>query len=370
MLSENFDVAAAAPDRRAKAPVRRRPSSAVLPPLYRYYWPPVTRFETVDQELQNFVDASIEEQERTLIIVRHDREVHGRFVHHHLSSLYTDCFGYRDSPATVRVDDNTEVGRFRARLLLERELLNHWLDPGTPPQYGDQRALADYLEDFSLCNRGVDHPLFRYLRDEATRGQLELFLQWELIRNEIVDDEVALLVVGLQGMMKAVAAANLWDECGRGNLDNFHTYWLRRLLTAANGWDQLEHDRQEQPWFAKITSNVFASLLTRPSRKLEAYGAFLVFESWVEAHFRALLEGMSRVGLTSDDEQIYFTAHVAIDPRHGRNLADALRAHQPSMNERELHQVALGASVAVDAGTRQYDYVLKYLRSHVAAVAA
>ncbi|MBC3840408.1 hypothetical protein GXW82_09790 [Streptacidiphilus sp. 4-A2] len=58
------------------------------------------------------------------------------------------------------------------------------------------------------------HPLFEFIRDEASRAQIERFLQCELIRNEVVDDEVALLVVGLQGMQKAVAARTCGTSAG------------------------------------------------------------------------------------------------------------------------------------------------------------
>jgi hypothetical protein len=47
-------------------------------------------------------------------------------------------------------------------------------------------------------------------------------------------NEVALLVFGLQGSQKAVAVANIWDACGRGRLETFHTFWLRRFICADN----------------------------------------------------------------------------------------------------------------------------------------
>lgn len=333
------------------------------PPLYRHYWPPVADHPGVDRDFTEFLDAPVEEQRQRLAESRADPEAHGRVLHCYLGLLYADSFGYRDSPVALAADDQAEVARFRARLQLERELFEHWVDPEPLPELGDQAAVADYLDDLAVDNPGVNHPLFAYLRDHASREDLELFLQCDLIRNEVVDDEVALLVVGLQGMQKAVAAANLWDECGRGKLENFHTYWLRRLLEASDGWDRLYQYRPKHPWFAKITSNLLMALLTRPSRKQIAYGCFFVFESWVEPHFRAILEGMRRVGLTSDDLTIYFAAHASIDPRHSRELSDALRVQQPRLDARELRDVMYGAHLATSVGKRQFDHMLDYLSS-------
>jgi hypothetical protein len=227
----------------------------------------------------------------------------------------------------------------------------------------DQFEAADYLDELAETNSGVGHPLFEYLRDEASREQIERFVQCELIRNEVVDDEVALLVVGLQGMQKAVAAANLWDECGRGKLENFHTFWLRRLLETTDGWGKLYQYREQHPWFAKLTSNTNAALLTHPSRKLMAYGCFLIFESWVEPHFVRILEGISRVGIVDEDVRIYFTAHVKIDPRHSRELSDGLRMQRPLLTAEEVRQVLYGAHLAASAGEQQFNDMLTYLQS-------
>ena len=342
---------------------RLRPLTGEAAALYQNYWPPVEVFEGFDPELAAFVAAPPAEQQAALVALRRDPAAHGRFLHRHLASIYAHWYGYRDGAATRATDDAFELAQFAAKLGLERELFDHWAAPEPQPAFTDQAAAADYLDGLAATNPGVVHPLFDYVRDHATRAQIERFLQCELIRNEVVDDEVALLVVGLQGMQKAIAAANLWDECGRGSLDKFHTYWLRQLLRATDGWDALYAFRPQHPWFAKFTSNMNAALLTRASRKQMAYGCFLVFESWVEPHFVRILDGMTRVGLLDDDTRLYFAAHVKIDPRHSRELSDGLRMQCPALSPAELHDVVYGAHLAASAGKRQFDHMLDYLRS-------
>ncbi|GGS82168.1 MULTISPECIES: iron-containing redox enzyme family protein [Streptomyces] len=332
--------------------------------LYDHYWPPVEHFEGFDPELIDFLANEPAKQRAILEGLRHDPEAHGRFLHRHLAAIYAHNFGYRDGAYTRHTDDDGEIAQFTAKISLERELFDHWVTPGDVPRFDDQLKAADHLDHLAETNPGVVHPLFDFIRDEASREQIERFLQCELIRNEVVDDEVALLVVGLQGMQKAVAAANLWDECGRGKLENFHTYWLRRLLEASDdGWEALDRYRVGHPWFAKLTSNLNAALLTRPAYKMMAYGCFLVFESWVEPHFVRILEGMTRVGILDDEVRIYFTAHVAIDPRHSRELSDGLREQRPLLSDDELRDVVYGAHLASDTGRRQFDHMLTYLRA-------
>jgi Iron-containing redox enzyme len=352
------------PSSLAKGGLKQLPDETVR--LYDHYWPPVEHFAGFDPELADFMASTPDKQLAVLEALRGDTEAHGRFLHSHLASIYAHWFGYRDGAFTRSTDDAAENAQFAAKTMLERELLDHWAGPfpQAAEQFTDQFAAADHLDELAATNPGVVHPLFEYIRDEAPREQIERFLQCELIRNEVVDDEVALLVVGLQGMQKAVAAANLWDECGRGKLENFHTYWLRRLLEATeDGWQKLDEYRVDHPWFAKFTSNTNAALLTRPSRKMMAYGCFLVFESWVEPHFVRILDGMTRVGLLDDEMRIYFTAHVKIDPRHSRELSDGMRLQRPELDPGQVRDIVHGAYLASDTGRRQFDHMLDYLRS-------
>ncbi|XCI75825.1 MAG: iron-containing redox enzyme family protein [Flavobacteriales bacterium] len=58
----------------------------------------------------------------------------------------------------------------------------------------------------------------------------------DVCRNEVDDDEVDFMISGLRGNMKQSIVANLWDECGNGNLKKCYTYWLRRLMNHLYLW--------------------------------------------------------------------------------------------------------------------------------------
>ncbi|WP_025273294.1 iron-containing redox enzyme family protein [Haloglycomyces albus] len=340
------------------------PSAEQVERLYGNYFPPVPTFTGWDDEVKAFLHADNDERESILAGLRGDEREHGRFLHETLGEIYPNLFGYRDSPAHTEVDDDLEVHMHTAKVCLEREYIGRWLPFPDVPEIDTQEDAADHLEHLAETNPGVDHPLFDYLATEAPQEHLEMFLRGETIRNEIVDDEVALLTVGLQGSQKAVVAANLWDECGRGRLENFHTFWLRRLIESSdNGWDGFYDYRQGHPWFAKITSNTNAMLLSRPAYTQQAYGCFLVFESWVAPHFKNILTAMDRFGIDDADRRVYFAAHVAVDPRHADELADGVRFQRPRMTAGEIKQVLQGAHLAAEAGKRQYDQWLDHFRS-------
>lgn len=179
--------------------------------------------------------------------------------------IYSYILGYEDSPCYIKTDDKLEIKLQQAKILLERELMNYWLAIQPIPEQLNQVEAAEYLSKKILVNSGIYHELFEHIATTASKAAISTFLQNEVIRNEVVDDEVAWLINGLQGLLKKVAASNLWDECGRGKLTDFHTYWLRMLLEESNGWNQLaDYRKLASPWFAKITSNSFNMLLTRP----------------------------------------------------------------------------------------------------------
>lgn len=332
-------------------------------------WPPVGDFEKYPEGFGELLPLSGEEQRQYLASLRTDSERHGKFIQESLSLIYGYVFGYEDSPAYLRGDDQLELDLQRAKIALEREMLEHWLRPEPAPKGLDQAGAVKYLEGLVEKNTGVHHRFFDYVRDAMSRESMVEFLQLEAIRNEVVDDEVAYIVIGLQGELKKTMVSNLWDECGNGKLTGFHTFWLRRLLTALGKFDSLpEYRETASPWFAKATSNSFNMLATRPGYKYRAYGSFLVTESWVLPHFERIVEGMRRVDLDHRDVAVYFTSHIRIDPGHTKEMLNALKRQVPQLTRAEVEEVVLGAHTAVAAGTRLYELALPYFQAIDASV--
>lgn len=325
-------------------------------------WPPVNKFEGFSDSIKDFLNLEISQQCKILAETRENTEDCGKFIHESLGLIYAYVLGYEDSPCYITTDEELEIKLQQLKIVLERELMNHWLAIPPIPQQLNQVEAVDYLNKRILDNSGAYHDLFDYIATKASKTSIVTFLQNEVIRNEVVDDEVALLVMGLQGLLKKVVASNLWDECGRGKLHDFHTYWLRMLLEELNGWNQLyDYRKLASPWYAKITSNSFNMLLTRPGYKYMAYGAFLIFESWVQPHFERIIAGLKRVGLAQENLSIYFTAHLTIDQYHTKELLAGIANQEPRLNQAEVDQILLGSHLAIAAGTAQYERMLSYL---------
>lgn len=333
-----------------------------LPALQAHYWPPVDAFASLPADLKAFLDRSTDKQQAYLVASRQDEEAHGAFVQNALGLIYGYVYGYRDSPLYLATDDDLEAKLYRAKLVLERELFVHALRPAPAPAgLGPEEGCA-YLRAYVADNPGVMHPLFDYIRDRASPAALREFLRLEVLRNEVVDDEVAFLVIGLQGPMKKVVTSNLWDECGNGRLDKFHTYWLRRLLHGTMDWEGIRKYRETSaPWFCRMTSNSFNRLATRPGCKYQAYGHFLVTEGWVLPHFGRIVQGLRRGKLTDPDVEVYFSKHIGIDPHHTEELLAGIRHQQPHLSQQEVAEIILGAHTAAAAGVKMFDRAERHL---------
>lgn len=329
--------------------------------LIEHYWPPVTRNTELPEGLARFLSLSEKAKPDFLRDLRQDQQRQGQFIQTSLSAIYGYWFGYQDSPLFLETSDELEANIIAAKIMLEREMLESWLAPKHPPTITTQEDACTYLRQYIEDNSGIYHDFFEYVKNDMPRDQMIKFLKFETVRNEVVDDEVALIVVGLQSQMKNAMTSNLWDECGNGSVKRFHTHWLRQLLNELGGIDKFQQERgQLIPWFTSITSNSFNMMATRPGYKYRAFGSFLITESWVNAHFERILLGMKRVGLDHPDLTIYFTKHFTIDPHHTDQILTSIMNQQPRLNTREITELLWGAHTAVAAGTRLYEESKKY----------
>lgn len=334
-----------------------------LPELHQYDWPVSHKFSEFNSFIKELLSLDLDAQRNHLLLSGQNSEKHGQDINEALGQIYDYVYGYKNSPCYMITNDDLEIKLQQIKILLERELIE-WLKIPSFPQGLDQLEAGEYLNQLIENNTGLYHKLYDYIATKASKKAVLTFLHTETVRTEVVDDEVCFMTIGLQGPLKKSSISNCWDECGNGDFTKFHTYWLRMLLEKTQTWEYFANYReQEMPWFAKLTSNSYNVLLTRPGYKYAGYGDFIMGESWVPPHFASILEGMKRVGFDHEDETIYFEKHVKIDPFHTKELIDGLAYQEPKLTPDEVNQFLFGAHVMIAAATAQYDRMLPYLSS-------
>ena len=342
-------------------------SETKAPVLQNHYWPPVNTFKVFSKQFDHFINLDLKNQKKQLKYLQDkNMDEYLEFIHDGLGLIYGYCFGYKDSPCFIKSDDSIEIKLQQAKIAFERAMLD-WIDPQSVPKGLTQKQAVEYLTEYikdNTTNTGVFHDFFDFLQDSASRKAFEEYLLIETVRNEVVDDEVAMLTVGMQGAMKMIVSSNLWDECGRGKLKQAHTYWLRQMLDEMDSFEKILKYREKNiPWFTKIMSNSSNMMFTRPCYNLRGYGSFLITESWVLPHFERTIRGLEKVSLNHEDITIYFTEHCKIDPFHTAEMLEGILQQVPELEKEEIEEILLGAHTAVAAGTKMYDYLLPYLKS-------
>mgnify|MGYP002515193473 CR=1 FL=1 len=329
------------------------------PQLQDLYWPPVN-FYQINQLLHNYLTTNTSLEEFIANEKRYDKI--GEKLNIALSEIYAYMYGYKDSILFQRQNKDLDILILTKKIEVEEYFLHNWLNIEKFPDtsFLNQEDLAIYFEEESINSEGMHHSFFDFIADEMDREAMIHFLKTEICRNEYVDDEVALLTVGLQGNMKKVSASNLWDECGCGLLQNFHTYWLRRLMLNITDYESFLDWRLTKPWQFSLTSNIFNCLLSNPALKLAAYGCFTTTEQWVECHFNKIIKGMRRVGLCSGDALVYFEKHKTIDPHHTEELVQAIRFQSPRLTKEELAIIHKGSLLAIKVAVLAYDRMLDF----------
>ncbi len=207
----------------------------------------------------------------------------------------------------------------------------------------------------------VGHPLFRFLRDEATLDQLRAFFFQETPFDIFHADLITLMMPGVYGIMKEELARNFWDEMGGGHADAMHR--TIRIDTARSlGLDTDAHVREIPRFCAEelALANMYFDAVANRGKLLQAIGMMLATETMVPGRINHQIEGFRRNGLGAA-EIYYLTLHAEVDVVHGagwmRNVVlPLLEAHPAAMRE-----VLLGAERRLDHAGAVCDRMLGYL---------
>ena len=327
------------------------------------YWPVVAKFDGFSDSLQSLLQLDNAQLKAHFTSLHQSNfEEYSQLVMKSLGTIYAGYFGYQDSPFE-NADDELYLALIRLKLFLEHEMLGNIIKPQALPQINSAEEFYEYLAPHIKETSGAHTKFFDFVAQEMTLEQMREFLLIEVIRNEVVEDEVAMIIPGLGGhALKQAMASNLWDECGSGNIDNFHTTWLYELIEAENAWEKIIEYRKTKPWFTGIASNSFNSLLTGHKKKLRSFGHFLVTEAWVFPHFVKIIEGMNRLGIDDNRIRIYFNMHIKIDPHHAEEMLTSILQNKPALGSEQLIEILQGAHQAFAAGSLMYEKLLNHFK--------
>jgi hypothetical protein len=251
-------------------------------------------------------------------------------------------------------------GDWRGALDRDHEL--HWLEVSflemLRAEVAEEAAAAPadpggFLAWFEALNEsgpGQNDPLFPWLADEASLGEMRWFLTQEAAGEAGFDDLVAMTQVKLPVRAKLELARNYWDEMGRGNPKGMHGPMLGFLVDALKLSPEIETIAAE----SLMLANAMTAMATNRFYAWHSIGALGVVELTAPGRSACTALGLRRLGLGAEERR-YFDLHSTLDVKHSaawnREVLAPLVAEDPA----RARAIAEGALIRLRCGARCYE---------------
>jgi hypothetical protein len=212
---------------------------------------------------------------------------------------------------------------------------------------------GDFVAWFEALNRngpGQNDPLFLWLAEEATLGEMRWFLTQEAAGEAGFDDLVAMTQVKLPVRAKLELARNYWDEMGRGNPKGMHGPMLGFLVEALKLSPEIETRATE----SLMLANAMTAMAANRFYAWHSLGALGAIELTAPGRSACTARGLRRLGL-GPKERRYFDLHSTLDVKHSaawnREVLAPLVAEDPA----RARAIAEGALIRLGCGARCYE---------------
>ena len=162
----------------------------------------------------------------------------------------------------------------------------------------------------------VSHPLFPFLRDQATYQQLRRFVMQETPLEVFFGDVLTLMLPGVYGPMKVELCKNFWDEMGHAEETRMHRVLRLDLMAALDipADHYLTHITEYYIEELRLINMYFDTVHNR-GKLLQSIGIMLATEFMIPGRLACQIAGWRRVGM-SEDPLAYLIEHTTVDVEH------------------------------------------------------
>ena len=214
----------------------------------------------------------------------------------------------------------------------------------------DPDTFVAWFEALQESGPGQNHPLFAWLGETATEGQMRWFLTQEAAGEAGFDDLVAYTQVKLPLGPKLELAGNYWDEMGRGQYRGIHTLLLTELIERM----RINPEIDTTVWESLALANAMTAMATTRRYAWLSVGALGVVEltaPWRCVHVSA---GLKRLGY-GQRERLYYDLHSHIDVKHSQTWNEHALKPLVAEDPRRARWIAEGALIRMKCAARCFD---------------
>jgi hypothetical protein len=211
-------------------------------------------------------------------------------------------------------------------------------------------AFIAWFEGLKDKGPGQNHPLFAWLAETATEGQMRWFLTQEAAGEAGFDDLVALTQVKMPHGPKLEFAENYWDEMGRGQYRGIHGLLLTELVETM----RIQPEIDTTVWESLALANAMTAMATTRRYAWLSVGALGVVELTAPWRCEHVSAGLKRLGF-GQRERLYYDLHAKIDVKHSEGWNT--NALKPLVEEdpRRARFIAEGALVRMRCAERCFE---------------
>jgi len=214
----------------------------------------------------------------------------------------------------------------------------------------DPDGFIAWFEALREDGPGQGDPLFPWLGEEASLGEMRWFLRQEAAGEAGFEDLVALTQVKLPTASKLELARNYWDEMGRGSEGGMHGPMLERTVRGL----ELNPSIEETIWQSLALANTMTGLATNRAWAFHSLGALGVVELTAPGRVAQVAAGLKRLDVEAPLRK-YFQLHAVLDIEHSKQWNE--QAFRPLVAERPqtARLIAEGALMRLACGARCFE---------------
>lgn len=227
-----------------------------------------------------------------------------------------------------------------------------------PTVEGFQKWINDYVDNHP---KNYVHPVFPYLRDEASYAQLREFFLQETPLEMLFGDILGFMLPGTYGGIKCEMVTNFWDEVGKAVDEKVHRNLRGNMMDVLGIPRDIYVNRIDLFVLEELELiNTYLSTAIDRSRNLQLIGCMLATELMIPGRFVYQIEGWKREGFNQED-MVYLTDHVTVDAKHAQDWLDDVVMPILQSDDKAMSEIVLGAcrrlDVAGEVCDRLYDMI-------------
>jgi hypothetical protein len=211
-------------------------------------------------------------------------------------------------------------------------------------------AFVAWFETLQNKGPGQNHPLFAWLAETATEGQMRWFLTQEAAGEAGFDDLVALTQVKIPHGPKLEFAENYWDEMGRGQYRGIHGLLLTELVETM----RIQPEIDTTVWESLALANAMTAMATTRRYAWLSVGALGVVELTAPWRCEHVSAGLKRLGY-GQRARLYYDLHAKIDIKHSQGWNENALKPLVAEDPRRARFIAEGALIRMKCAERCFD---------------